>query len=396
MKAGTNRRNLARLAGLGSLALALLAAPVPAQTFGGAVEDASSAPANPHPDRPLRTLATEGGRVFSLAFSPDSGSVVLADVDGGLRAYGVDGSVAWDLQGKDGPADPLSVQYTPDGAHLLVGTKRGEVELLAAGTGDREITFESGGEVWSVAVSRDGAVLLSGHEDGKLVLHDPAAAREQAEKSGLDWAVSLVQGASASRVVVDLAARTHSDVVLSRDGTRAYVGTGGLSSVLSGVLGQAPPPVLIQEVDLRTGAVARTFSGHEGPVRSLALSPDGRTLASGSFDRTLRTWSLGGGSGDPAWEEVARFQEDVNGIAYTPDGAFLVAAIDNGNVAIVEVATRAVLELPGHFGGGGDELGHTSCVAVSPDGRFLASGGSGDVRLWDLPALRSLFSQSTE
>ena len=65
------------------------------------------------------------------------------------------------------------------------------------------------------------------------------------------------------------------------------------------------------------------LSGHAGPVVSLAVSPDGATLASASWDRTVRLWPLTGG-GEP--RVLEDHQQNVNGVAFTPDGKALVSA----------------------------------------------------------------------
>src|SRR6476619_2925987 len=115
--------------------------------------------------------------------------------------------------------------------------------------------------------------------------------------------------------------------------------------------------------------------GHGGPVRALAISPDGQTAVSGSFDSTAIRWSLTRN----AAEQVLRFHTDaVNAVALLRDGRAVTAGAD-GRIAIW-TAGRArpdtVLE------------GHTApivALAVSPDGAWLASAAwDNTVRLWPL------------
>jgi cytochrome c len=113
--------------------------------------------------------------------------------------------------------------------------------------------------------------------------------------------------------------------------------------------------------------------GHGGPVRALAISPDGTTAISGSFDTSAIRWSLTRN----AAEQVLRFHESaVNAVAITPDGR-IVTGGEDGRVAVWQPgATRpeAVLE------------GHTAPIvslAVSPDGTTIASASwDRTVRLW--------------
>ena len=61
---------------------------------------------------------------------------------------------------------------------------------------------------------------------------------------------------------------------------------------------------------------ATVLTGHEAPVVALAVSPDGTTLASASWDHTARLWPLAGG----APRVIARHAQSVNGVAFAPDG----------------------------------------------------------------------------
>jgi cytochrome c len=122
-------------------------------------------------------------------------------------------------------------------------------------------------------------------------------------------------------------------------------------------------------------AAAQELRGHGGPVRALAISGDGKTALSGSFDSSAIRWSLARN----AAEQVLRFHDSaVNAVAILPDGRAVTAGED-GRIALWrdgEQQPATVLE------------GHKAPVvalAISPDGKTLASASwDGTVRLWPL------------
>jgi cytochrome c len=115
--------------------------------------------------------------------------------------------------------------------------------------------------------------------------------------------------------------------------------------------------------------------GHGGPVRALAVSPDGKSAASGSFDNTIIRWSLV----TDAAEQVLRFHEGaVNAVVLLRDGA-LASAGEDRRIAIWPAgADRPARVLEGHEA-------PIAGLAVSPDGSALASASwDHTVRVWPL------------
>ncbi|MFI8443566.1 WD40 repeat domain-containing protein [Streptomyces rochei] len=149
-------------------------------------------------------------------------------------------------------------------------------------------------------------------------------------------------------------------------------------------LGLRATPELRTALTTDAGRVLSTrLPGHDAVGSAVAFAPDGRTLASGGHDGTVRLWDTTGS--DEQLSEPLRFAGGpVGAVAYSPDGTLLVAGGHHGGIRLWDVRDRARPRALGRPLESHTGKSVTSLV-FAPDGRTLATAGDdGTFRLWDL------------
>jgi WD40 repeat protein len=287
-----------------------------------------------------------GCMISGVAFSTDGKTLATA-------SYDDNDALLWDvatgkecarLRGHKGGVHVIA--FSPAGKTVVTGGAfyDGSVRVWDAATG-KQLAQAPGHThgVYDLAVSKDGRLLASGGADGAVRLWDAASGRETHPWRGHREQVSDVAYAPDGKT---LASASH-------DGT-------------------------VRLWEAATGKEIRRLDADAGWVYAVAFSPDGKQLASGGMEgrNSIRLW-------DPVSGREIRpvaLPFSARALAFAPDGRRLAVRDNNFTVHLLDTATDKAVRL------GTLPQGSTSCVAFSPDGKYVAAAsgyGHVTVHLFD-------------
>jgi len=322
----------------------------------------------------LVTLDGQSSSVINVAFSPDGGT--LASVSGGDITF-------WDISDLTNPSQQATlggpignVSFNPDGKTLAAGN--GDNILISWNFHDlttpaRLASLEES-SFNSIAFSPDEKILAAGGSNNIILwnINDPTAPSQLAKLEGN----LAFEGVSFSIVL---------SIAFSPDGKTLASGYSDQGDLQNG--NYPNNTIILWDISNPTApSQLATPEGHDESVNSVAFSPDGKTLASGSFDNTIILWDISNRDVPSKLITLDEHNEAVYNVAFSPDGKTLVSQDSTGTIILWNVSDPTspsqytTLEGPGGF--------TDNNLAFNPDGKTLASGGS-TIFLWDISDLTS-------
>nr|WP_303652953.1 protein kinase [Paludisphaera mucosa] len=266
------------------------------------------------------TLFGHRGFVLSLAFGPDGRTLVSTSEDRGVRLWDVPtGRLLDAFHGH--PDFVQAAAFRPDGREFCTGSLDGSIRFWNLKT-SRPVVVDHPGLTTRFAFRADGLrVLAKVMPEGPEVARgwDPFTGDIDDSLAGMSFArlpEDYILGGPGFR---DPEARVD-EVVTSPDGRLVAQLAASDGAVVSRSKEFAKSSILIREA--ATGRVVHNLTGHTADVVAMAFSPDGRRLATASFDRSLKLWDMKTG------QDLFTLRGHVAGVlslGFSPDGNLIVS-----------------------------------------------------------------------
>ena len=240
------------------------------------------------------------------------------------------------------------VSITPNG-EVLASVSFDKILLLDLKQKELNCVLEGHTDIiFSLSISPNGKFLASGSSDKTVCLWD-------IENRNL-----ICTFAKRKDPIYSVAFHPDSNLLASGGGSK-YKTTEGKK-------------VIIYLWDINNQELINTFIGHDLRVNALAFSPDGKTLASGSNDRTIRLWDISSGK---QLQILVGHSDNVSNVAFSPDGKSLFSSGGGGiNKWNVENGRRE--------SNIAKEFDYVKCFAIHPTGRILAIEVQNKIKIWNL------------
>jgi WD40 repeat protein len=337
--------------------------------------------------RELATFKGHTASVYSVAFSPDGSSLATGSNDHTAMIWEV--ATQKPLATLNGHAlDVNSVAFSPDGKTLATAGRDRQVKLWDMTTWQEIATLKGHEEdIHAVAFSPDGKTLVTAGEDHNAILWDVNVGQEsgaigthQSEVAAVAFSPDSKRLATASDRVVKiwdvksgepLAGFSDNSIIrslaFSPDGRTLAAG------------GMGPDFIMLWDTYTDRRIILK---GHTSGVPSLAWAPDGKTLASSSRDSTVRLWDVATGSEIGV---LLGHKTRVRTVVFFHDGTKLLTGSDDGTIKLWDVPTRReIASLEAH-------RKVLNSIALSPDNKMMATGSDDrTIKLWDVTTLREI------
>ncbi|MBD2611882.1 MAG: trypsin-like peptidase domain-containing protein [Nostoc sp. ZfuVER08] len=273
----------------------------------------------------------------------------------------------------------ISPSVKPAAQFSLVKTLIGHSQKVIMNYG---ISYPEGA-VNSVAISADGKTLASGSDDKTIKIWNIATGQViRTLNGGSNWVTSVAFSPN-GKTLVSVSRHTIKiwNVTTGQEIRTLNNGNSASDSVYSIAFSPdgrtlASSGHTIKIWNLITGRIIHTLNGHSHLVLSVVMSPDSKTLVSGSFDKTIKLWNLVSGG---QIRTLTGNSDSVRYVAISPDGKILVSVIDDYTIKIWNIGTGQVIRTLK------SDSFQVKSVAISPDGKTLAGCGLNyTIKIWNL------------
>ena len=332
-----------------------------------------------------------GAKVFTLKGHKDGVRSVAYGPDGKFIASGSDDNTIklWDvatgecIKTFEGHTSGVCyVAYSPDGKYIASGSYDNSIKLWNVAIGECVNTFKGHTRtVYSVAFSPDGKYIVSYSiwelkiwdiateeciksfitKGGRTVAISPNG-KQIAFDNGINNYITIRKLSTVEKLVINEKDLSSMPIV-SYCPNGKYIASGSWDNT-------------IKLWNVITGECIKTFEGHTNWVNSVAFSPDGKYIASGSWDKTIKLWDVQTGECIKTFEG---HEDSVYSVAFSPDGKYIASGSNDKTIKLWYVSTgECIKTFEGH-------TNWVNSVAFSPDGKYIASGSWDEtIKLWDV------------
>jgi WD40 repeat protein/tetratricopeptide (TPR) repeat protein len=341
----------------------------------------------------VSTLEGHAARAYGVAFSPDGKRLASGSGDKTAKVWY---TATWsEILCRDGHSQRVgSVVFHPDGQRLATGSMDGTAKIWDLASGQENLTFKGHtGGIYDVCFSPDGKRLATASADDTAAVWDVASGSRtlvlrghtgdvQGVAFGPDGDFIATSSTDTTTRIWD--ANTGSEVGRIRGNSSRYnfvcfrPGTNQVvtnqSDTSSIICDRADTIAVLWNAEVEHQR--EVLNGHTDVISEICFTQDGKRVASGACDGTVRIWDVESGRellvlyGAAAW---------VNEIAISTDGKLLATAHEDRKVKVWNAETgEELLSITG------PPFTQFYTVAFSPDGKTLAAGSSDwKIRIWD-------------
>ena len=365
-----------------------------------------------HTGRLIHTLAAHKKAVKSVKFSPDGKTITTLSIDGKVRLWNADTQRlkhTYSIYNK-----PIyDVVFSPDGNTLVTENSDETIRLWNTKTGNLIRIIEIGDHVDELFFSPDGETIATASRHHSIQLWDVKSGILNKKLDGHAYPVTGLwfspDGETLASTTTDNTIRlwnvntyqlkrvlTNQFSIDKNQEQKAYVENVAFSpdgKILASVAGEKNGEWVYLDIyrnlkgsnniilwDTETGRQVKTLKGHTSYVESIAFSPDGQTLVSGSQKGNMRFWDVRDGKHE---KTLDLHNDSITSISFSHNAQVIAYGNHNGTVSLLDVNTYENIRT---FTGHADEV---KTLTFSPDDQTLASTGvDSTLRLWDVSTVQ--------